>query len=223
MSTTPLRILIVDDHPIVRMGMAQLIGEDPDLKVIDETHSAPAALARIKQTRIDVVVTDFNMPGMSGLELARTLQALDPPIPVVLLTMHENEELFNEAINSGVSAYLLKDEAIDSITQGIHAAANGESYVSPSLSKFVMKRAHQSDTFRNENNGLESLTPAERNVLRRIAQNQSSQEMANVLGVSYRTITTHRNNISKKLDLTGKHPLLNFALANKSSILGLPE
>ncbi|MGJ8653909.1 MAG: response regulator [Opitutaceae bacterium] len=222
-TNSPIRILIVDDHPIVRKGMIQLIDDDPSLIVICEADAGNVAIEQIKTEAIDVVVADFDMPGMNGLELTRELQKLTPPIPVVLLTMHDNEEIFNEALNSGVSAYLLKDEAIDSITAGIHAAAKGEAYVSPSLSKFVMKRANQSNAFRNENQGLQSITPTERKVLRRIAQNLSSHEIAADLGVSYRTITTHRNNISTKLDLSGKHPLLNFALANKSAIMELDE
>lgn len=222
-TANPIRILIADDHPIVRKGMVQLITDDTTLSVVAEADNGHAALEFVKNNPIDVVVADFDMPEMNGLQLARELQQLSPPIPLVLLTMHKNEEIFNEALNSGVSAYLLKDEAIDTISTGIRAAAKGEAYVSPSLSKFVIKRATQSNTFRDENRGLEGLTPTERKVLRRIAQNLSSQEIASDLGVSYRTITTHRNNISIKLDLSGKHPLLNFALANKSAIMGLSE
>lgn len=218
-----IRILIVDDHPIVRKGMVQLIEDEDSFSVIAEADSGVSALKTLQDHPVDVVVADFDMPGMNGLELARELQALTPPIPVVLLTMHENEELFNEALNSGVSAYLLKDEAVDSITSGIQAAACGDAYVSPSLSKFVMKRAAQLNNFQKKNLGLDGLTPTERKVLRRVAQNLSSQEIADELSVSYRTITTHRNNISTKLGLGGKHPLLNFSLANKSSIMSLPE
>ncbi|MGB1128393.1 MAG: response regulator transcription factor, partial [Opitutales bacterium] len=104
----------------------------------------------------------------------------------------------------------------------IRSAIRGEHYVSPALSKFVFRRAKKSKSFRKEHKGL-SLTPTELKVLRGIAHGQTSQEIASELGVSYRTITTHRNNISQKLNLTGNHPLLNFALSNKSSILSLPE
>lgn len=219
----PIQILLVDDHPVVRRGMLQIIADDRELEVVAEAGGGDEALELLARHAIDVVVTDFDMPGMNGLQLASGLLDRDPPVPVILLTMHENEQLFNEAIDRGISGYLLKDEAVDTITEGIKAAARGESYVSPSLSKYIMRRSQRSRDLQKKNTGLSSLTPTEREVLRRVAENKSSKEIASELGVSHRTITTHRNNISQKLGLTGKHPLLNFALANKSAILSLGE
>ncbi len=218
-----LNIIVVDDHPIVRRGMIDIITEDERLSVVAEANDGAEALAAIEGGGVDVVVSDFDMPGMNGLELAARLRDLSPPVPIVLLTMHDDEDLFNEAIDRGVTAYLLKDEAIDNITEGIKCAARGDSFVSPSLSKYIMTRSRRNTELQESNAGLASLTPAERAVLKLVAQNLASKEIAASLGVSYHTITTHRSNISHKLGLSGKHPLLNFALANKSAIMSLPE
>ncbi len=218
---TPIRVIFVDDHPIVRKGMIQIIAADDELEVVAEAASADEALTALEETEVDVAVVDFDMPGHNGLQLASKLFDRDPPLPVVILTMHDNEQIFNEAIDRGIHAYLLKDEAVESIPEGIKSAARGDFYVSPSLSKHIARRARRSNEFRRENSGLGALTPTERIVLKKVAENKSSKEIAAEMGVSYRTITTHRNNISHKLGLTGNHPLINFALANKSAIFSL--
>ncbi len=220
---SPLKILVVDDHPIVRKGLIQIIADNESLLVVGEAGSGAEALMFTERTEVDVVVTDFDMPGINGLELATRLLERTTPIPVVLLTMHQDEDIFNEAANSGVFVYLLKDEVVANIQQGIEAAARGDSFVSPSLARFVMRRSQRGNRLREENTGLESLTPGERTVLKLVAQNKSSKEIASELSVSPHTISSHRSNISQKLALCGKHPLLNFALANRSAILNLPE
>lgn len=223
--TTPknVQILIVDDHPIVRKGLVEIINEIHQLEVVAQASSAGEALELLQDLSVDVVVSDIDMPGMDGIGLLRELQARAQSVPVVLLTMHESEQLFNEAINSGASAFLLKDEALVNIAESILAVARGETYVSPALSKYVMRRASRATSFRETTPGLAGLTPTERRVLKGVAENYSSQEIAAHLGVSYRTITTHRNNISNKLGLNGKHPLLNFALSNQSAILSMED
>ncbi len=218
-----LKILVVDDHPLVRHGLIQIISDTDSLSVIGEAGSGEEALTFVEKTEIDVVVTDFDMPGINGLELATRLLERTPQIPVVLLTMHQDEDIFNEAANRGVFVYLLKDEVVANIQQGIEAAARGDSFVSPSLARFVMRRSQRATQLREENTGLESLTPGERAVLKLVAQNKSIKEIASELSVSPHTISSHRSNISQKLGLSGKHPLLNFALANRSAILNLPD
>lgn len=222
--TTPLKVLVVDDHPVVRTGLVQIIEDDGEyLKVVAEAGSGEKALEILNDTAVDVVVTDFDMPGINGLELASQLLERDPPLPIVLLTMHEDEDIFNEAANCGVHVYLLKDEVVSNIRQGIEAAANGDAFVSPSLARFVMRRTQRAAHLREEHRGLDSLTAGERAVLKLVSKNLSSKEIATELGVSPHTVSSHRSNISQKLGLSGKHPLLNFALANRSAILNLPD
>lgn len=215
----PVRVLLVDDHPVVRAGMRQFISEDDTLSVVAEAATGKEAVKIVETIAVDVVVTDYDMPGMDGIQLASIMLRHTPAIPVVLLTVHENEHLFNEAMDQGVSGYLLKDEVVSSINEGIRSVAEGNFYVSPSLSKYIARRSKRSAELQNRNSGLASLTKSERTILALVAENRSSKEIAAELGLSVRTVTTHRTNISHKLGLTGKHPLLNFALANRSAIL----
>ncbi|MCP3975443.1 MAG: response regulator transcription factor, partial [bacterium] len=171
----------------------------------------------------DVAVLDVDLPGMNGLQLAAHLLKHGPSVQIVLLTMHKNERLFNEAIDLGVGAYILKDEAVRGIIDGIKTVARGGSYVSPSLSEFVMGRRRRATDLERSTDGFASLTATERAVLKLVATNMSSKEIAGELGISYRTVDTHRTHITGKLGLSGQHPLLSFALTNKSAILSLPD
>ncbi len=221
MMKEPLKVIFVDDHPIVRTGMVQVVAEDPELKVVAQAGTAEEALELLTHTEVDVAVVDFDLPGMNGLTLASNLLSRTPAIPVVILTLHNDEQIFNEALDRGVGVYLLKDEAVASIPSGIKSAAVHEFYVSPTLAGHTVRRSRRTSEFARSSSGLETLTPTERAVLMHVAENKSSREIAAEMGVSYRTVTTHRNHISHKLALTGNQPLLNFALANKSAIFSL--
>lgn len=205
--------------------MCQIIREDDTLEIVGEADSAEQALELLEDEsiEIDVAVVDIDLPGLNGLQLSARLQQRARPLPVVLLTMHKNEDLFNKAVEVGVSAYVLKDEAVEGVVSGIRRAAAGQSYVSPSLADFVMKRAARKSAEVKTEDALDSLTPMERKVLKRVAQQKSSKEIAAELFISPRTVGAHRNNIREKLDLKGKEPLLGFALANRDRVLGLPD
>jgi DNA-binding NarL/FixJ family response regulator len=160
---------------------------------------------------------------MSGLDLAAHLLQRRPPIKVILLTLHKTERIFNAAIDLGVEGYVLKDEAEAGIVESIRTVARGGVYFTPSLSAFLMRRRRQAARVEQAAPGLESLTPMERSVLRRIAVNKTSREIGAELFISHRTVETHRANICAKLNLHGSHPLLQFALENKSALLSLPD
>jgi DNA-binding NarL/FixJ family response regulator len=217
------KVIIVDDHPVFRRGMADIIAEDPLLEIVAEADSAEDALSILRNTAADVAVLDVDLPGMNGLELAAHLLKHGPPLQIVMLTMHKNERLFTAAVDLGVGAYILKDEAVRGIIAGIKTVAGGGTYVSPSLSEFVMGRRRRATALERGASGFASLTATERAVLKLVAQNMSSKEIAAELGISYRTVDTHRNHITGKLGLVGQHPLLSFALTNKSAILSLPN
>ncbi len=220
---TPIEILVVDDHPIVRKGLIQIItGDGQDIVVIAEAESGEEALVLLEKFTPDVIVTDFKMSGMTGLELAQRLKRNRKPLPVVLLTMYEDEGIFNAAANAGVGVFLLKEEAVENIQEGIRAAAEGRPFVSPSLGRFAMRRSERTERLQQKHSGLQCLTPSEHAVLRLIADDKSTKEIADVLSVSPHTIASHRSNIAHKLDLSGKSRLLNFALSNRSAILNLP-
>lgn len=218
---SPIKVIFIDDHPIVRKGMIQIVADDRELEVVAEAGSAEEALKILEDTAVDVVVIDFEMPGINGLQLASMLRERTPPLPVVILTMYRNPEIFGESIRRGVQAYLLKEEAVGNIATGIKAVARGEFYASPSMSKYIAANSRQSGEFLKWNAGFESLTVTERNVLKKVSEGKSSKEIAAEMGVSYRTITTHRHNISSKLGIAGSRGLVDFALLNRTIIHSL--
>lgn len=221
--TEAIQILVVDDHPIFRKGMIQIIEDDPSLRIVGQAGSAEEALQQLPALSVDVAVVDIDLPGMDGLELSSRLLKRKPPVPVVLLTMHKSEKIFQAALDLGVSAYILKDEAESGIVSGIKCAARGDHYITPTLASLLVNRGRRAAQLRQQTPAVESLTPTERAVLRRIAENKTSREIGAELFISHRTVETHRANICAKLNLSGSHPLLQFALQNKSALADLPD
>lgn len=217
MSST-IKVLVVDDHPVVRKGLVHMIAEDSQLLVVGEASNGGEALAFILSSEVDVIVSDIDMPQMDGLQLAKSVRNNKPEMGIVLLTMHEDEDLFRAALEHGIQAYLLKDEVIDSICLGIHAASRGEAYVSPTLSKYLLSPRKKDSPALSK---FSTLSPAEISVLKLVAENLVSKQIADQLNLSYHTITTHRKNIAQKMELAGKIPLLNFALEHREHIRAL--
>jgi len=216
-----IKILIVDDHPAFRKGVIQIIEEDPTLEIVGQAGSAEEFLEQLKSKVPDVAVLDVDLPGMDGLALAALLHKRKPPLQIVLLTMHKSEKIFNAALDLGISAYILKDEAESGIVRGIKCAARGENYVTPTLSSLLMQRGRKVALLHKQTPGLDNLTAMERAILLRIAENRTSRQIGAELFISHRTVETHRANICSKLNLTGSHPLLQFALENKSALLDM--
>ena len=209
------RILIADDHPIFRSGLRQVIEAAGSMSVIAEADDGAAALRLIRQHQPDVVLLDINMPGLSGFEVVSAMRDEKLPGEVVLLTMHNDEAMFTKALNLGVRGYVLKDGAANDILNCLQAVRKGENYASAELTKYLFKRAAGQTTAVE---GLDSLTPTERRILKFIAEYLTSREIAEHLGVSVRTIENHRNNICAKLDIHGSHGLTKFALKHQSEL-----
>ena len=212
------QVFIVDDHPIFRRGLREILESDPALKVVGEASDGGEALGQIKTQRPDAAVVDIGLPGLGGLELARALAALSPPVAVVILTMHREEKVVNAALDLGVKGYVVKENATGEIVNAVHAVIAGEVYLSPSISGYLLRRAERARTLRQEVKGLATLTPMERMVLRLLAENLSSREIAKRLFLSPRTVETHGANICGKLDLHGLNRLLQFALEHKAEL-----
>ena len=213
-----IKVLIVDDHPLFRRGLRQVVEGDARFELVGETGDGLAALQLIQEKKPDVAALDVNLPGLSGLEIARKLQAKKNPTRVIILTMYKEEETFNRAMDFGVKGFVLKENAVEDILNGIAAGARGEHYLSPSISGYLVRRRGRAESLAAEKPGLDTLTKAERRILKLIAEKKTSKEIAAELFISPRTVEAHRANISAKLELQGSHSLLLFALENRNAL-----
>lgn len=213
-----IKILIVDDHPIFRQGLRQVVESDDRLRVTGEAGDGASALALIEELKPAVVVADVNMPQMGGLELARKIKDRRLPVALVFLTMDKDAGLFNSAMDAGVAGYVLKDSAATDITDCIKAVAAGRRYVTPALSDYLFSRSRKNIHFQEQTDGLDSLTKTERRILCLIAEDKTSREIGEMLFIHSRTVDNHRTNICQKLDIHGSHALLRFALKHHSEL-----
>ena len=217
-STQPITVLTADDHPIFRRGLCEVIAGDPALHLAGEAGDSDEALSLIQSLRPAVAVLDIHMPKGGGLRLARTLRDLRWPTALIFLTMDTDERLLTEALNLGVLGYLIKEDAVADLLTAIHTVAAGKPFVCHTLSASLVRRRAAVEALRAQRPGLERLTPAERRVLKLIAEDQTSKEIAHLLGCSVRTVESHRQNICHKLELSGTHSLLRFAFDHKSEL-----
>ncbi len=206
-----IQIIIADDHPIFRSGLAQLLSLEENIEIVGEAENGAKALAMIRESAPDVAVLDIDMPEKGGFEVAQELVSLKNPTQIIFLTMHKNETLFNAALNLGVNGFVLKDSAMEDILNAVKTVAKGESFFSQPLTKFLLKRSKP--------DLVDSLTPSEKRILLLIGEYKSSREIAEKLFISVRTVERHRENISIKLDLHGNKALLKFALENKEKLI----
>lgn len=210
-----ITVLIADDHPIFRKGLREIIAAEPSLKLVAEVEDGARALQAVRTQLPQVAVLDVDMPHQDGITVARAIKDEGLPVAVVLLTMHRNERFFNAALDLGVQGYVLKDSAASEIVSAIRAVTAGRRFVTSLLTDYLLNRRQAQAGPRI---GLARLTDSERRVLRMIAEYKTSQEIANELFISIRTIDRHRANITNKLDLKGAHALLHFALEHKNEL-----
>lgn len=209
---------MADDHPIVRQGLKLIIETDLNLSIIAEAGDGKTALELIEKHQPDVAVLDIDMPEMDGFAVAQELQKRKIELEIVFLTMHSEKEIFQAAIDLDVKGYVLKDSAVSDIVAAIKSVAKGRPFLSPSLSMLLLNRRNRANKLEEEKPGLHLLTPTERRILKFIAEDKTSKEIADELFISYRTVETHRTNISRKLDLQGHLALIKFAMTNKSEL-----
>jgi DNA-binding NarL/FixJ family response regulator len=213
-----IRIVVADDHPIFRQGLRQVITAVPGLEVVGEAADGHAALSCIQETRPDVALLDVDMPGKDGFGVAQEIIRQKLPVAVVFLTMHKSESVFTAALDLGVKGYVLKDSALADVVQSLKAAAAGENFISPALSTFLVNRSRRAMALGEQIPSINDLTPAERRILRLIAQSKVNKEIASELCISVRTVEHHRSNICFKLGLKASHSLIRFAIAHQSEI-----
>ena len=215
---TRCTVLLVDDHPAFRLGVRAVIAGDAHFEVVGEAGDGLAALEMLRRLRPAIVVMDLNLPKLDGLGAVRQLIKERLAVRVVVLTMHQEESLFQEALDLGVLGYVLKENAVTDILQCLQAVAEGGSYLSPSLSNLLLRQRQTQQALRHQVPGLAALTPMERRVLKLIAENKTSVQIGGELFISPRTVETHRHNICLKLELNGSHPLLQFALEHRAAL-----
>jgi len=211
-----IRVLIADDHPIVRKGLRLSIEEDPGLTVIGEASDGETALAMIQKLKPDVAVLDIDMPKMDGLAVGRELAKQKLKTEIIFLTFHSDEDLFRAAIEIGGKGYILKDSASQEIVDGVRAVAAGRPYLSSAITAQMLQKKEAPQKKASEE--LTSrLTPTERRVMHLIAQGKSSKDIGAELSIHYRTVENHRTNICRKFEIEGEgaNALLRFALQNK--------
>ena len=207
----PIRILLVDDHTIVRQGLSRLLEEHPEFKVVGEAFDGYTAIDQVHKLKPNVVIMDISMPRMNGIEATRRLRKLFPEVKILILSMYSQKHYIHELFESGVSGYLLKDSCGQDIVAAIHAAMNNEAYLSPSISK-VLVDSYGSPKTSSRMQLYKTLSNREREVLQMIAEGHSSRQVAEILCISISTVKSHRRSIMEKLDIDTVEKLILFTI-----------
>ncbi len=211
MSAAPIRVLVADDHTIVRTGIRHVLESEPGFIVVGEASTGTEALELAASLRPDVAVLDISMPGLSGLRVAAELRERAPETQVLVLSMHDNTEYVLESLRAGVHGYLLKDTAATELRGAIRAVRRGESFFSPPIAA-RLSAVFRGDQGEPASRTLGQLTARERQVLVGVAQGHTNREIALQLGISHRTVETHRENLMKKLGVRTVAGLTRLAL-----------
>ena len=212
--TDKIKVFIADDHPIFRSGLRQLIALELNMEVSGEAKDGAEAIERLLHAQADVALLDIDMPKAGGFEVLTALREKGLALHFIFLTMHKDEKFLNAALDLGVKGFLVKDSAAEEVIDCINAVVNGQEFISPQLTAFLLKRLHQAQERPAQASQLDQLTPTERKVLRLIAEYKTNKEIAAELFMGVRTVEQHRLNISEKFDLKGRHALMKFAAEN---------
>ena len=207
------RILIVDDHPVVRLGIRQAITTDPGLTVSGEASSSDEALEAIRHSRTDLVIVDLSLKSGAGLSLIRALHDVSPDLPVLVLSMHDEVLFAERAIKAGARGYIMKQEAIDGLVGAIHRVLSGAIYLSESMSQRLLERVSRDvrPATRPTRGELELLSNRELEVLTLIGRGFNTSEIAERLNVSVKTVETYKANLKTKLNLKDSSELIRYA------------
>jgi len=207
----PARLLIADDHVMVRRGLRLVLDHEPDLRVVAEASDGAEALARVRETEIDLAILDVSMPRMTGLQATAELARLHPEVRVLMLSMHDNEQYLFEALKAGASGYVLKTAADRDLVDACRAALRGEPFLYPSavaaLIRDFLERARTGETAPEE-----PLTPRELEVVKLVAEAHTSAEIAELLVISPKTVERHRENVMAKLGMRDRVELTRYAI-----------
>jgi len=209
--TQPVRIMLADDHAILRTGLRLMLSNVPNLDVVGEATNGREALAKAEELKPDLVIMDITMPEMNGIEATTELKKRLPKTKVLFLTMHENEELLFRTVQAGGSGYVLKKSADNELVEAIYQVSRGETFLRPDLAKQVVQDYLSRVDTGEETQSYEDLTEREREVLQLLAMGMTNQQVADKLVLSVRTVETHRARIMDKLGIKGRAALVAYA------------
>jgi two-component system, NarL family, response regulator NreC len=225
MTLTPSKIgvLIVDDHHLVRAGLAALIENEQDMEVVGEAADGLEAVEKATRVRPRVVLMDISMPGMDGIEATRKITELDPSQHVLILTQYDHEEYVRRVVQSGASGYILKSSVVEDLRRAIRAVARGEQYFAPTVSKLMIESYVRSATGQGGQKSTIELTPRENEILQLIVDGHTNQQIAKKLHISVRTVEFHRANLTEKIGVRDTAGLVKYAIQKRMVDLSVPQ
>jgi DNA-binding NarL/FixJ family response regulator len=209
-----IKVLIADDHAILRDGLRKLLAEEQDLEVVGEARDGHDALKKAEELKPDVILLDVAMPGLNGIAVAKRLKSAAPNARILILTMHQEEEYVYETLRAGAAGYILKDAASDELVGAIRAARRGEQFLSPGISRLVVR-----DETRSGGKEIQTvsqhLTNREREICKLLAEGHTVPKIADMIGISRKTVDVHKTRLMKKLDIHNRADLVKYSIANK--------
>jgi two-component system, NarL family, response regulator NreC len=207
-----IRILLADDHQLMRSGVRLMLEREPDISVVGEASDGREAVSLVKTLKPEVVVMDIGMPNLNGIEAAHQMTQENPELAIVIVSMHSDESYVLRALKAGARGYLLKDSAEADLIKAVHVVYAGKSFFSPAVSKVLLddyvRKLRRSGT----EDAYDLLTPREREILQLIAEGKSNKDIANLWNVSVYTVESHRSNLMEKLNLRGLPELILYAV-----------
>ena len=219
-----IRLMLVDDHEVIRVGLKTFLQTQPDFEVVAEAGNGEDAVKRAMESHPDVILMDISMPGVDGMEATRRLRMLCPKCLVLALTVHDDKQYLMQMLAAGASGYITKQAAAEELVEAIHTIASGNVYLQPALARWLLEdyqrlsgqraspRAVQAEEADGRVVGLEILSLRERQVLEMVAQGVSNQDIGQRLELSHKTIARHRERIMKKLNMHSRTELVKFAI-----------
>jgi len=205
------RVLLVEDHVVLRQGLKALFADEPDVEIVGEANNGREALRQMQELQPDIALMDISMPGLNGIEATRQIRQHYPEVKVVILSMHANEEYVFQVLRAGALGYVLKQADSSEVLMAIRAALSGGSFLSPQISRAVIDDYVRRAEARGRESGVDRLTPREREVLQLLAEGLSNRTIAQQLGISVKTVESYRGSMMSKLGLSNKTELVRFA------------
>jgi DNA-binding NarL/FixJ family response regulator len=211
---TGVRILIADDHELVRRGLVTTLGDVPGWSIVAEAENGRRAVELARSTQPDVAILDMTMPELNGLEATRQILADRSSTRVLILTAHESEQLVREVLNAGAQGYVLKSDAGKALVTGVEALMDGRPFFTSKVARLVLDGFLRSHEGEGGNGSTQALSPREREIVQLLAEGKSNKEVARALGITVKTAETHRSNIMRKMQFNSLSDLIRYAIRN---------